>query len=43
MMRGDTEYKLKWTSTSRDLLDIRVRNLATGRSALLNRLRRSAA
>ena len=43
MMRGDTEYKLKWTSTSRVLLDIRVRNLATARSALLNRLRRPAA
>jgi CelD/BcsL family acetyltransferase involved in cellulose biosynthesis len=40
MMRGDTEYKLKWTNTSRDLLDIRVRNLATMRSAALNRLRR---
>lgn len=42
MMRGDTDYKLKWTDTSRELLDIRVRNLSTPRSALLNRLRRSA-
>lgn len=42
MMRGDTDYKLKWTNASRDLLDVRVRNLATARSALLNRLRRSA-
>jgi CelD/BcsL family acetyltransferase involved in cellulose biosynthesis len=42
MMRGDTEYKLKWTSASRDLLDVRVRNLSTFRSALLNRMRRSA-
>jgi CelD/BcsL family acetyltransferase involved in cellulose biosynthesis len=42
MMRGDTEYKLKWTTTSRDLLDIRVRNLATVRSSALNRLRRRA-
>jgi CelD/BcsL family acetyltransferase involved in cellulose biosynthesis len=42
MMRGDTDYKLKWTNVSRDLLDIRVRNLATVRSALLNRMRRSA-
>ena len=40
MMRGDTEYKLKWTATSRDLLDIRIRNLDTTKSALLNRLRR---
>ena len=42
MMRGDTDYKLKWTGTSRELLDIRVRNLSTTRSALLNKLRRSA-
>jgi CelD/BcsL family acetyltransferase involved in cellulose biosynthesis len=41
MMRGDTEYKLRWTDISRDLLDIRVRNLATRRSALLNGLRKS--
>jgi CelD/BcsL family acetyltransferase involved in cellulose biosynthesis len=42
MMRGDTDYKLKWTNASRNLLDVRVRNLATARSALLNRLRRPA-
>jgi CelD/BcsL family acetyltransferase involved in cellulose biosynthesis len=40
MMRGDTEYKLKWTAVSRDLLDIRVKNLSTLRSATLNRLRK---
>jgi CelD/BcsL family acetyltransferase involved in cellulose biosynthesis len=42
MMRGDTEYKHRWTSTYRDLLNIRVRNLATARSAFLNGLRRAA-
>jgi len=40
MMRGDTAYKLKWTSASRDLLDIRVRNLSTARSAAVNALRK---
>jgi CelD/BcsL family acetyltransferase involved in cellulose biosynthesis len=40
MMRGDTEYKLKWTRASHELLDIRVRNLTTARSATLNALRR---
>ena len=39
MMRGDTDYKLKWTNTSRELLSIRVRNLSTPRSVLLNSLR----
>ena len=43
IMRGDTAYKRKWTGTTRDLLDIRVRNLATVRSSLLNRLRRPQA
>jgi CelD/BcsL family acetyltransferase involved in cellulose biosynthesis len=41
MMRGDTAYKLKWAPQSRDLLDVRVRNLSTRRSALINRLRRT--
>jgi CelD/BcsL family acetyltransferase involved in cellulose biosynthesis len=40
MMRGDTPYKLKWANKSRDLLDIRVRNHATIRSAILNGLRK---
>jgi CelD/BcsL family acetyltransferase involved in cellulose biosynthesis len=42
LMRGDTDYKRKWTSTHRDLLDIRVRNFSTPRSALVNSLRRRA-
>jgi CelD/BcsL family acetyltransferase involved in cellulose biosynthesis len=42
MMRGDTDYKLKWTNTSRDLLDIRVRNLESIRSSVVNKLRRPA-
>lgn len=42
MMRGDTAYKSKWTQATRDLLDIRVRNMDTPRSRMLNRLRRPA-
>lgn len=43
MMRGYTAYKLKLAPQSREALDVRVRNLDTSRSSLLNLLRSDTA